>query len=228
MQARDAGGFAAWGSAPAPGGQRERHFPREAPESATVARPLGGADSARATGAGPLAQGGAHPGGPPPAVPAGAVGAVGAGQRQNGRSRVLALAGGGVALAVVAGVAVVALSHGGGQPDSTPSASAGQATQAGGAQNAIGPAAAAPGRPAITATRLSATKVRFSWKYDNPASGDTFGWRLTGTAGTSSGQEAKPELTVTVPSGKVACMEVRVTSAAGQASADSEPLCWPG
>jgi hypothetical protein len=43
----------------------------------------------------------------------------------------------------------------------------------------------------------------------------------------SSGHASKPELTVTVPSGAVACLEVRVTSADGEASDESQTVCWP-
>ncbi|MGH3279743.1 MAG: hypothetical protein ACRDNW_11490, partial [Trebonia sp.] len=118
------------------------------------------------------------------------------------------------------------LSHGGGQPRGTPT-TAGLATQQGGAQNAIGEGAAAPGTPRVKAARLSATQVKFSWTYDNSAAGDTFQWSVSGTAGDSSGKATKPRQAVTVPSGKVACFQVRVTSAQGEASADSPPVCWP-
>jgi serine/threonine protein kinase len=207
---------------PAAGSPRVRQLPREAPETATVARPLGGANSSGTTDAGPFGGTGTDRVG----TPAGPAGVVQPGQRINGRGRVLALVAGGAALAVAAGVAVAALSHGGGQPGGAPSA-AGQSTQAGGANNAVGEGAAAPGTPAITATMLSATQVKFSWKYDNSAPGDTFPWSVSGTVGKSTGQATKPELTVTVPSGKVACLEVRVTSAEGEASDESQPVCWP-
>ena len=227
-----------WGNAPAPVAPRVRHFPREATEDATVARSYGGANF---TGTGGGAQGGADFTGTgggsfggysrqtaeagPGLGTSGASGTIAPGQRRGRRGRMLALVGGGAALAVVAGVAVVALSHGGQQPDGTP-ASAGQATQLGGADNAVGPAAA-PGTPAVKATGLSATQVKFTWTYDNPAAGDTFPWKMSGTVRHSSGEATKPDLTVTVPRGQVACLEVRVTSASGQASDYSEPACWP-
>jgi hypothetical protein len=220
-------GPGAWGNSPVPRAARERVFPREAPEGATMARPQpnapGGAASSGTTDAGFPDRAGGDPG---RMAAAGPFAAVDPGQRKTGRGRVLALVGGGAALAVAAGVAVVALSHGSAQPGSTP-ATAGLATQPGGAQNAIGEGAAAPGTPAVKATRLSATKVEFSWTYDNSASGDTFQWTVSGTVGSSSGQATQPDHTVTVPSGKVACFEVRVTSAQGEASGDSQPVCWP-
>lgn len=206
-----------WGNAPAPVAPRVRHFPREATEDATVARSYSGTNRA-GLGGPPATPGRSGPPGPS--------GAVASGQRTGGRGRTLALIGAGAALAVVAGVAVAVLSHGGGQPDGTP-ASAGQATQAGGADNAVGPAAAAPGTPAVKATRLSATQVKFTWTYDNSAAGDTFPWSMSGTVRHSSGEATKPDLTVTVPRGQVACLEVRVRSASGQASDNSEPACWP-
>jgi serine/threonine protein kinase len=184
---------------------RVRQFPREAPETATVARPLGAVEPDRMAAASPS-------------------GEVDPGQPKSGHGRVLALVGGGAALAVVVGVAVVALSHGGGQPGSTPT-SAGLATQPGGGQDAL--AAAAPGTPTITSARLSATQVKFSWTYDNSAAGDSFSWSVSGTVRKSSGHASKPELAVAVPGGEVACLEVRVTSADGEASDESQTVCWP-
>lgn len=195
------------GTARAPAEVRDRQFPAEAPEAATRARPRMVAPA----GAGSI----------------GATGAAGPRQRKTGRGRGLAFAGGGAALAVAAGVAVIVMPHGGGQPGSAP-ASAGQATQAGGAQNAIGPDGTAPGQPTVTASRLKATRVKFSWTYDNPVSSDTFEWkRVSGTAGKLSGEAAKPELIVTVPAGQSVCFEVRVTRTDGEASDESQPACWP-
>jgi tRNA A-37 threonylcarbamoyl transferase component Bud32 len=203
----------------APAGVRGRQFPPEAPEAATLARPRrvapGGADSPGATGSTGTTG------------TTGTMGATGGDQRTSGRGRVLAFVAGGAALAVMAGVAVIVLSHGGGQAAGAPPG-AGQATQAGGAQDALGPDATAPGQPAVTATRLRATAVKFSWTYDNPVSSDTFQWkRVSGTAGKPSGQAAKPELIVTVPKGQSVCFEVRVTRADGEASDESSPACWP-
>jgi tRNA A-37 threonylcarbamoyl transferase component Bud32 len=216
-----------WGGAPDPGKIRARQFPPEASESATLARPRrvapGGADPFGTTDAGSLGRTGSHS----RTEAADPFGAADPDQRKSGRGRVLAFVGGGAALAVVAGVAVIVLSHGGGQPGNAPTG-AGQATQPGGAEDAIGPDATAPGQPAVTATRLSATQVKFSWTYDNPVSSDTFEWkRVSGTAGKPSGEATKPELIVTVPGGQSACFEVRVTRTDGQASDESQPACWP-
>jgi hypothetical protein len=217
-----------WGSAPGPGEVRARQFPPEAPDAATLARPRrvapGSADSFGTTDAGTLGRTGSQFGRAEAASPSGAAGPD---QRKSGRGRVLAFVGSGAALAAAAGVAVIALSHGGGQPGSAP-AGTGQATQAGGAEDAIGPDATTPGAPAVTATRLGATQVKFSWTYDNPAAGDTFQWkRVGGTAGQPSGEATKPELIVTVPAGQSACFEVQVTRTDGAASDESQPACWP-
>jgi len=207
----------AWASAPAPGTARVRHFPREAPEGATVARSRaaapGSADFSGPTDAG-------H--GPTAASPSGA---AGPGHRKRGQGRVLALAGGAAALAVVAGVAVVILTHGGGQPGNAPGSSP-AATQAGGAQNALG-LDAAPGTPVIKATRLSPAQVRFTWTYDNSAATDEFEWSVAGTVPASTGKAARPELVVTVPAGEVACLEVRVVNTDGAASGESQQVCSP-
>ena len=216
----------AWASRPVPGAERVRQFPREAPESATVARRPGtspGGPGFPGVTTGHLGRPGAGEPGPAAAGPPG-IASPGQPGRASGR-RGLALAGGAAALAVVAGVAVVVLSHGGGQPGSAP-ASNPPATGSGGADNPFG-LDAAPGTPAIKATRLSATQVKFTWTYDNSASTDDAQWSVTGTVPKSMGHAAKPELVVTVPGGGVACLEVRVTSAAGAESAESQQVCWP-
>ena len=217
-----------WGSATAPGMARARHFPPEAPEGATLARPRmvapGGADPFGATSAGFPGRAGGELGRTDSAGPSGAADPD---QGRSGRGRVLALVGGGAALAVVVGVAVLALSPGGGQPGSPPADTA-PATQPNSEQNAIGSDATEPGTPVLSVTRLSATQVKFTWIYDNPLSTDTFEWtRETGTAGNPSGETNKAELIVAVPSGQTACFEVRVDRADGTASDDSPPECSP-
>jgi len=216
-----------WGSAAAPGMARARHFPPEVPEGATLARPRGvapgGADPFGATSAGFPGRAGGELG---RTESASWSRAADPDQGRSGRGRVLALVGGGAALAVAVGVAVLALS-GGGQPGG-PAADATAATQPNSEQNAIGPDATDPGTPVLSATRLSATQVKFTWIYDNPLSTDTFEWtRETGTAGNSSGETNKAELIVAVPSGQTACFEVRVDRADGTASDDSAPECAP-
>ena len=216
----------AWASRPVPGAERVRQFPREAPEAATVARrpgtsPGGPGFSGVTTAGYPGRPGAGEPG--PAAAGLPGMASPGRPGRASGR-RGLALAGGAAGLAVVAGVAVVILSHGGGQPGGTP-ASNPPATGAGQAQNALG--GGAPGTPAIKTTRLSATQVKFTWTYDNSASTDEFQWSVSGTVPKSVGHASKPELVVTVPGGGVACLEVRVSSADGAESAESEQVCWP-
>jgi hypothetical protein len=182
----------------------------------------GGADPFGATNAGFPGRAGGDLGRPDSAV---AGGAADPGRRRSGRGRVLALVGGGAALAVVAGVAVLALSPGSGQPGSPP-ATASPATQPNSGQNAI--ADTFPGTPVLSATRLSATQVKFTWTYANPFSTDTFEWtRASGTAGKPWGETNKAELIVAVPSGQTVCLEVLVDRADETASEESQPVCSP-
>jgi serine/threonine protein kinase len=213
-----------WASGPVPGSGRVRQFPREAPEAATMARSPGAAPG------GPGFPGMATPGefGRPGTrsghAAAGPPGTAVPRPPERARGRVLALAGAAAALAVVAGGAVAVLSHGGGQPGGAP-ASNPPATGAGQAQNALGEGA--PGTPAIKATRLSATQVRFTWTYQGGVATDDFEWGLTGTVRNSSGDTTKPELVVTVPSGELACLTVRARNAEGTESDVSQRVCWP-
>lgn len=189
----------AWVSRPVTGPERVRQFPREAPETVTVAR--------RDTGPAPVAAG-------PPQV-----------ARPGRQGSVVALAGGAAALAVLVGVALFVLPHGGGPPGSAP-ASSPPSTQTGGANDPFG-LDAGPGTPVITPVRLSATRVKFTWTYANAASTDESQWSVTGTVPRATGHATKPELVVSVPGGGVACLEVRVTSAEGAESAESQQTCWP-
>jgi tRNA A-37 threonylcarbamoyl transferase component Bud32 len=160
-----------------------------------------------------------------PAVPQPGSHARPAGARPGGRVLALALAGG--VLAAVAAAAYFTLGQGHGQPSSNPTG-AGQSTASGGAQNALGPGATAPGQPTVTARLTGGTQVRFSWTYANPAVGDTFRWqRVSGTAGTPGGVTAKPGVLVSLPSGQSVCVVVQVRRASGQASDPSQPACWP-
>jgi serine/threonine protein kinase len=165
-------------------GPRDRVFPAAPAEGATGARPRALAPDAAAAASG---QSGA--------------------EAKGKHGRVLAFAAGGAALAVAAVVAVLALSNGGGQP-STPVVGA-PATQAGGADNALGEVA--PGTPTITAKPIGKTgKVEFSWTYANPQGGDSF--ELDQTIGTVNKQipTTKHEIVVTPPPGQAVCYAVQV------------------
>jgi hypothetical protein len=132
-----------------------------------------------------------------------------------------------VLVAVVAAVAFFTLGQGHGQPTQNPTGAT-QSTAPGGEQNALGPGATAPGQPAVTAHSAGGTQVRFSWKYANPAAGDTFRWqRVSGTAGTPGGVTTKPEVLVSLPPGQSVCVVVQVRRSSGQASDQSQPVCWP-
>ncbi|MGH3247168.1 MAG: protein kinase domain-containing protein [Trebonia sp.] len=160
----------------------------------------------------------------PAAVRHGAHAATGAeGARPS--ARVLAFAGGGVLIAVVAAVGFFTLGQGSGQPVSNPT-EADQPTASSGEQNALGPGATAPGQPTVTAKSASGTQVRFSWTYANPAAGDTFRWqRVSGSAGTPGGVTTKPGMLISLPQGQSVCVEVLVRRASGQASDLSPPTC---
>jgi tRNA A-37 threonylcarbamoyl transferase component Bud32 len=146
------------------------------------------------------------------------------GVRPSGR--VLALAGG-VLVAVVAVVAFFTLGQGNGQPGQNPAPTA-QSTASGGAQDALGPGATAPGQPTVTAHQAGGTQVSFSWTYANPVAGDTFRWqRVSGSAGTPGGVTAKPKVLISLPQGQHVCVAVQVRRAGGQVSEQSQPVCWP-
>jgi serine/threonine protein kinase len=149
-----------------------------------------------------------------------------AGPEKPRSRRILAFAGGAGVLAVAAVVTVLALPHGSAAPSATATGGA-QATEQGG-QSALGPGAAAPGQPTVTARGAGAQQVEFSWTYANAASGDTFRWQeVSGGTGAPVGVVAQPELRLTVPKGRNACITVTVRSADGQASQASDPVCWP-
>ena len=167
--------------------------------------------------------------GPPALAPGGRGGGhrrgAGAAARRGGRA--LALTVGGVLLVPVAGVAFFLLGRGHGQ-QSPQVTGTWQSTATTGAQSALGPGASAPGEPTVTAAGAGGTQVTFSWRYGNPAAGDTFRWqRVSGTAGTAGGVLAKPQLVVSLPQGQALCVVVEVRRAGGQASEASQPACWP-
>ena len=147
-------------------------------------------------------------------------------ERARPSGRVLAVAAGGLVV-IVAAVAFFTLGPGAGQSPSNPTRAAAP-TASGGEQNALGPGATAPGQPTVTARSAGGTQVRFSWKYANPAAGDTFRWqRVSGTAGPAGGASTKPELLVSLSPGQSVCVEVEVRRSNGQASNASPPVCWP-
>jgi hypothetical protein len=207
---------------------RPRQFPAEPADPATVARP---AAAAGAAPFGPTDEGAFRR---PDADPFGRTGAAdasgaaaergAAGQGRGGR-RALALAGGGTLLAVAVVAAALALARGGGGPAPAGTADA-QATQSGGANNALGPGTTTPGQPTVTAHRATAGQVEFSWTYANTAVGDRFFWRETKPGGGSAqGVVTEPRLLLPVAAGQSACVTVQVRSTDGQASTESDAYC---
>ncbi|HEX7306190.1 protein kinase domain-containing protein [Lentzea sp.] len=89
-------------------------------------------------------------------------------------------------------------------------------------QNA-GAGDAPPGRPSITATRLDAKTVRFSWNYSAQQATDTFSWRTSD--GARTGVEKHPQ--VDVEGAEPVCLQVKVVRAdGGNATADwSQESC---
>ena len=193
-----------------PGG-RHRQLPAEAPEAATMARPgvVRPADGSQ----------------PPWEPDHGTAAPGGHGARRSRPPRAVVLAGGAVLVAIAIGGGVMALRHGTGQ--ATPQQSQSQSTVASG-ENALGPGVSAPGKPVITATRASASTVRFTWTYANRATGDIFRWSRQGTLGAASGRTTQPELTVSASRGQTVCIEVEVVRADGSEASGFSPLtCWP-
>jgi tRNA A-37 threonylcarbamoyl transferase component Bud32 len=207
-------------------GGRVRQFPSEAPEAATLARPHavvpgGGAD------AGPSGTTD-EPGGWRAGLDAsGRTHAAGAGagdagrQERRGPGRMLALAGGGVLLAVVVAVAVLGLGHGG-SPTSALTAGS-QPTQAGGAQDPLG---LGPSAPTVTARGIGGQRVQFSWTYANSAPSDSFRVQVNGGSGQPV-MPKKPDLVLSVAQGQRVCIQVQVISADGVNSPESNVACWP-
>jgi len=187
-----------WPSAP----PRERFFPPDVPDPATVARPV-------ALGPGR---------GQPAAAQDEAVSEAAPPRSPQRRTIVI----GACALVVAAATAVLVFHpHSGGQPGTR------SAQSAAGDQSALGPAVSAPGTPSISVTRTSTGDVRFTWTYANPQRGeDIFRWkRVTGGSGPSSGITAKPELVVATSRGETVCVSIQVVRATGQAS-QSATGCW--
>lgn len=77
-----------------------------------------------------------------------------------------------------------------------------------------------PGVPAITAERLDATTVRFTWTYSARLDSDTFAWRTRD--GATSGTSATA--TVDLPAAAGLCVQVKVVRAdGGNATTDWSP-----
>ena len=219
------------GISPQDPGRRARQFPQQAPEPATVARPR------RIAPDGAVASGAAGAGSP--GLPgAGSPGLAGFGRTEraasavadpelgkSGRTRGLALAIGGAALAVVAGVAVLALHHGG-PPGSSPGGTVYQ-TGTGGADNALGAGSGVPGTPVMNRpARLSGSRVEFSWTYSNPVPGDVAIWKQIGTPDAASHQASGRDFIVSAPSGQTVCYQVWINRD-GVESAEPGQACWP-
>jgi tRNA A-37 threonylcarbamoyl transferase component Bud32 len=128
-------------------------------------------------------------------------------------------AAGALATVAIVGVGVFLLSgeeKQGGGPALTTVADDGSGQNAG-ADNAP------PGRPAISATRLDAGTVRFTWNYSAQQATDTFSWRTSDGARTGVAKE--PQVDVEGP--QPLCLQVKVVRAdGGNATADwSQESC---
>ncbi|TWP50692.1 serine/threonine protein kinase [Lentzea tibetensis] len=77
----------------------------------------------------------------------------------------------------------------------------------------------APGKPAITSTRLGAGTLRFTWTYANQEPTDTFTWRTTDELKTGTATAPTLDLAAT----GALCIEVKVVRADGTTSADWSP-----
>lgn len=143
----------------------------------------------------------------------------------SGRTRALALATGGVVLAAVAGIAVLALHHGA-QPGGSPGGTVFQ-TQTGGPDNALGAGAGAPSTPVMNRpTQLSGSRVEFSWTYSKPVAGDVAIWKQIGMPDAASHQTSGRDFIVTVPAGQTVCYQVMINRD-GVESPEPGQACWP-
>lgn len=126
---------------------------------------------------------------------------------------------GALAAAAIVGVGVFLLS-GQENPSSGPSTTT--VADDGPDQNA-GAGNAPPGRPSITATRLDAKTVRFTWNYSSQQATDTFSWRTSD--GARTGVEQKPQ--ADLEGAQPLCLQVKVVRADGSnATADwSQESC---
>ncbi|MFD5828006.1 serine/threonine-protein kinase [Lentzea sp. NPDC060358] len=124
-----------------------------------------------------------------------------------------------LAVAAIAGVWVFLVS---GQEKPVGGSTATTLTEDAPDQNA-GAGDAPPGRPSITATRLDAKTVRFTWNYSAQQATDTFSWRTPD--GARTGVEKQPQ--VDVEGAEPVCLQVKVVRAdGGNATADwSQESC---
>ncbi|HEY6492218.1 MAG TPA: hypothetical protein VIZ43_03030 [Trebonia sp.] len=143
------------------------------------------------------------------------------GDERGKPGRMMALAGGGLLVAIVLVAFALGLSRGGAVPGAVPS------------QNPAtpGPAltgdvqGAAPGTPTVTARGVSGQKVEFSWTYANSAAGDTFRVLVNGTAQPTTVNT--PNLVLSAPPGQQVCVQVQVVNAGNVTSTQSSKACWP-
>ncbi|SFQ99841.1 Serine/threonine protein kinase [Lentzea waywayandensis] len=128
-------------------------------------------------------------------------------------------AAGALATVVIVGVGVFLLS---GQEKQGNGPAVSTVADDGSGQNA-GADNAPPGRPAITATRLDAKTVRFTWNYSAQQATDTFSWRTSDDARTGVAKEPQ----VDVEGAQPLCLQVKVVRADGSnATADwSQESC---
>jgi serine/threonine protein kinase len=206
-------------------GGRARQFPPEAPESATLARPRAVAPGGRSD-IGPFGATDARTSwrrdqnGSDSTHPVG-TGAGDAGRQGKGKSgRMLALAGGGVLLAVVVATAVFGLGHGGGSPGSAPT-SGSQATPGGAPVIEVG-----LGTPTVTARSIGGQQVEFSWHYTGSAPTDSFRVQVNGGSWKPV-IPRRPDLVLSVAQGQRVCIQVQVISAGDVGSPESGVSCWP-
>jgi hypothetical protein len=143
------------------------------------------------------------------------------GDERGKPGRMMALAGGGLLVAIVLVAFALGLSRGGAVPGAGPS------------QNPATPGPAltgdvqgtAPGTPTVTARGVSGQKVEFSWTYANSAAGDTFRVLVNGTAQPTTVNT--PSLVLSAPPGQQVCVQVQVVNAGNVTSTQSSKACWP-
>ncbi|WP_018682474.1 serine/threonine-protein kinase [Actinokineospora enzanensis] len=123
---------------------------------------------------------------------------------------------GGVALVAAAVTGAVLLS--GGQPPAPDRSPVDPGVRD---QNAGGPEAP-PGRPTVTATRLTTETIRFTWTYSAQFDSDTYAWRVVDQS--RNGTEPEPHVDLAAAPGTEICVQVKVIRLdGGNATADWSP-----
>jgi eukaryotic-like serine/threonine-protein kinase len=132
------------------------------------------------------------------------------------------LGGGAVTLAVVVGALIVSTGPATPPPGPATTAASGPEQDAGvPGQNLP------PGRPAITAKRLDAATVRFTWTYSAQLGTDSFRWQSQD--GKLSGTATAPTVDLPAPDGTKPCLQVKVIRADGSdAGTDWSPAGCEG